>query len=96
MFSSTFIFSKQQFDEEFFRLDQAIAEGARATPGYLGEESWENVATGLISNIYYRQSLEALQLLMKHPSHLEAKSRQDQWLARIFHHDRRFAGDFTR
>lgn len=33
---------------------------ARSTPGYLGEESWENTATGLISNVYYWESLEAL------------------------------------
>jgi heme-degrading monooxygenase HmoA len=81
MFSSTFIFAKRQFDDEFHRLDQAIAEAARATPGFLGEESWENAATGMISNVYYWRSLEALQLLIKHPRHLEAKSKQDQWLA---------------
>ncbi len=81
MFSSTFIFAKQQFDDEFHRLDQAIAEAARSTPGFLGEESWENTSTGLVSNVYYWESLEALQLLMKHPQHQEAKSKQEQWLA---------------
>jgi heme-degrading monooxygenase HmoA len=81
MFSSTFIFGKRQYDDEFHRLDQEIAEAARATPGYLGEESWENAATGLISNVYYWESLEALQALIKHPRHLEAKSRQENWLA---------------
>ena len=80
MFSATFIFAKKQFDEEFHRLDEAIAEAARSTPGYLGDESWENTSTGLISNVYYWESLEALQLLMKHPKHLEAKSKQAQWL----------------
>jgi heme-degrading monooxygenase HmoA len=81
MFSSTFIFAKHQFDDEFHRLDQTIAEVARSTPGFLGEESWENTSTGLISNVYYWESLEALQALIKHPRHLEAKSKQDQWLA---------------
>jgi heme-degrading monooxygenase HmoA len=81
MFSSTFIFGKRQYDDEFHRLDQEIAEAARATPGYLGEESWESAATGLISNVYYWESLEALQALIKHPRHLEAKSRQENWLA---------------
>ena len=81
MFSSTFIFAKRQFDDEFHRLDRAIAEAARATPGFLGEEAWENTSTGLISNVYYWESLEALQQLIQHPQHLEAKSRQDQWLA---------------
>lgn len=81
MFSSTFIFEKREFDDEFHRLDAAIAAAARSTPGYLGEESWENPTTGLVSNVYYWESLEALQALMRHPLHLEAKSRQDRWLA---------------
>jgi heme-degrading monooxygenase HmoA len=81
MYSSTFIFAKADWDEEFHRLDAAIAQAAKATPGYLGEESWENAASGLISNVYYWESLEALQALMRHPTHLEAKSRQAQWLA---------------
>lgn len=80
MYSSTFIFAKRQFDEAFHQLDQRIAEAARATPGYLGEESWENPASGLVSTVYYWESLEALQSLMRHPEHLEAKSRQAQWL----------------
>ncbi|HSV33917.1 MAG TPA: antibiotic biosynthesis monooxygenase [Ramlibacter sp.] len=81
MFSSTFIFVKRQYDDEFHRLDQEIAAAARAAPGYMGEESWENVVTGLISNVYYWESLEALQALIKHPTHLQAKSRQENWLA---------------
>ena len=81
MFSSTFIFAKRQFDDEFHRLDEAIAEAARSTPGYLGEEAWENASTGLVSNVYYWESLEALQALIEHPKHLEAKSKQGQWLA---------------
>ena len=80
MYTSTFIFAKGQYDEEFHRLDAAIADAAKAIPGYLGEESWENPATGLISNVYYWDSLQALQALMQHPRHLEAKARQGQWL----------------
>jgi heme-degrading monooxygenase HmoA len=34
-----------------------------------------------MSNVYYWESLEALQQLMRHPTHLEAKSRQASWLA---------------
>ncbi|MFT4100794.1 MAG: antibiotic biosynthesis monooxygenase [Burkholderiaceae bacterium] len=80
MFSSTFIFAKRQFDDEFHRLDAAIAEAARSIPGYVGEESWENDRTGLVSNVYYWESMEALQALMTHPKHLEAKSKQARWL----------------
>ncbi|HSI58521.1 MAG TPA: antibiotic biosynthesis monooxygenase [Ideonella sp.] len=80
MYSSTFIFAKKQFDDEFHRLDQAIAEMAKAIPGYLGEETWENPDTGRVCNVYYWESLESLQALMQHPSHLEAKAGQARWL----------------
>jgi heme-degrading monooxygenase HmoA len=81
MYSSTFIFATRQFDDDFHRLDQEIAAMAKAIPGYLGEESWENPASGLVSNVYYWESLEALQQLVRHPKHLEAKAKQGQWLA---------------
>jgi len=80
MYASTFIFAKAQYDDEFHRLDEAIAEAAKSISGYLGEESWENQATGLISNVYYWDSLESLQALMQHPKHIEAKKRQAKWL----------------
>ena len=80
MYSSTFIFAKGQYDDEFHRLDQVIAETAKSIPGYLGEESWESEATGLISNVYYWDSLESLQALVRHPKHLEAKAAQSKWL----------------
>jgi heme-degrading monooxygenase HmoA len=80
MYTSTFIFANGQLDDEFHRLDQEIASVARAIPGYLGEESWENAASGLISNVYYWESLEALQQLVQHPRHLEAKAAQGRWL----------------
>jgi heme-degrading monooxygenase HmoA len=80
MYSSTFIFAKGEYDEEYFRLDTAIAEAAKQIPGYLGEETWENQTTGLISNVYYWESLESLQALMQHPKHIEAKRSQQKWL----------------
>ena len=80
MYSSTFIFAPGQYDADFERLDRAIAEAAKSIPGYRGEETWENSATGLISNVYYWDSMEALQALMQHPRHLEAKARQSKWL----------------
>lgn len=80
MYTSTFTFAKGEYDDEFHRLDAAIAEAARATPGYLGEEAWDNTTTGQISNVYYWESLDALQALMRHPRHLEAKAAQARWL----------------
>ena len=80
MYTATFTFAKREFDDAFHALDQAIAQAAKAIPGYLGEESWENPATGLIANVYYWESLAALQALMTHPAHIAAKQRQAQWL----------------
>ena len=80
MYSSTFIFASKPFDDEFHRLDKIIAIAAKETPGYLGEEVWENTESGLVSNVYYWDSLEALQMLIQHPAHLEAKAAQANWL----------------
>ena len=80
MFSATFIFAKKQYDDQFHTLDAIIADVAKSIPGYMGEENWESAATGLVSNVYYWDSLASLQLLMQHPSHLEAKQNQAKWL----------------
>lgn len=80
MFTSTFTFAKGEYDAEFHALDEAIAQAARAIPGYIGEKSWENAQTGLISNVYYWESMDALRQLMRHPAHLDAKQRQSRWL----------------
>ncbi|MGS0896952.1 antibiotic biosynthesis monooxygenase family protein [Burkholderia stagnalis] len=80
MYASTFIFRAGRYDDEFHRLDRRIAEMARAIPGYLGEETWENPAAGLIQNVYYWESEAALQQLMQHPAHIEAKAKQARWL----------------
>ena len=81
MYTSTFTFAKGDYDADFFALDDRIAQVARSIPGYLGEEAWENAATGVVSNVYYWSSLEALQALMSHPTHLKAKAAQANWLA---------------
>lgn len=80
MYSATFIFDKKQFDDQFYQLDQAIAEAAKQTTGYMGEEAWENAETGRVSNVYYWQSLDGLHELMNHPKHIEAKAAQSNWL----------------
>lgn len=80
MYSATFIFSQNKVDDDFQHLDQEIALIAKSIDGYLGEETWENATTGLVSNIYYWQSLEALQKMVQHPRHLHAKAEQHNWL----------------
>ncbi len=81
MYTATFTFTKREFDDAFHALDSVIAQVAKSTPGYLGEESWENPSNGMVSTVYYWETLEALQSLMAHPAHIEAKQRQQQWLA---------------
>jgi heme-degrading monooxygenase HmoA len=80
MYTSTFTFAKRDFDDEFHAIDNEIARIAKSIPGYLGEESWENASTGLISTVYYWETMEALEALVKHPMHITAKQRQAQWL----------------
>lgn len=80
MYSAMFTFAKGEYDDEFQQLDQAIAEIAKSIPGYLGEEAWENAALGLVSTVYYWQTLEALHQLINHPKHLAAKRLQGRWL----------------
>ena len=80
MYSATFIFDKKQYDDMFYELDNAIAAAAKETEGYLGEESWENIETGRVCNVYYWRDLLSLQALMNHPKHLEAKAQQANWL----------------
>ena len=80
MYCANFIFRKKQFNDAFHELDQSIAAFARLTKDYIGEECWENPATGCISTMYYWRSMEGLQQLMQHPKHLEAKASQNNWL----------------
>lgn len=80
MYSATFTFAQGEYDDQFHQLDQAIAQVAHSIPGYLGEEAWENPSAGLVSNVYYWDTLEALQQLMDHPDHLEAKRKHMKWI----------------
>jgi len=80
IFCATFIFQKGEFTNEFHRLDQAIADYAKQTKGYLGEESYENAETQQVINLYYWNGIEGLRDLMKNQKHLEAKQQQSKWL----------------
>lgn len=80
MFTSTFIFKAEHYDAEFHRLNDEIAERARAIPGFLGEEEWSNEQAGLHAEVYYWETREAMRQLIGMPVHREAKSRQDRWI----------------
>lgn len=80
MYSATFIFDIKQFDEDFYELEQEIANLAKQTVGYLGEDTWENADTGRIGTIYYWESMDGLQQLMKDQKHMADKISQFGWL----------------
>ncbi|QKJ68278.1 antibiotic biosynthesis monooxygenase (plasmid) [Deefgea piscis] len=81
MITATFIFDKKQFDDQFHALDKLIADAARASTDYLGEETWENPTSGRISTVYYWRTEIGLRELMVNPHHLEAKRRYSEWLS---------------
>lgn len=81
-YSSTFIFEARERGDEFFRLDDEIAARARQIPGFLGEEHWVNPENGLHSEVYYWETLEALQQLIGMDTHGVAKRRAAEWLGR--------------
>lgn len=80
MYTSTFIFEAKPYDDDFHRLNDEIAERARAIPGFLGEEAWSNDETGLHAEVYYWETREALQQLIGMDAHREAKRQHDRWI----------------
>lgn len=81
MYSATFIFDKKDFDAEFHQLDAEIAEAARRSTGYLGEEAWEDPRTGRCCNVYYWSDELGLRELIANPRHQAAKAAQARWLS---------------
>ena len=80
VYTSTFIFDAKDYDDDFHRLNDEIASRARAIPGFLGEEAWENPQTGLHSEVYYWSSLDALHQLIGMDTHREAKRLHERWI----------------
>ena len=80
MYTTTFTFAAGEFDADFHALDATIAKRARAIPGYLGEDAWENPDAGQVSNVYYWATREALQALIDDAAHRLAKQQQGRWL----------------
>jgi heme-degrading monooxygenase HmoA len=79
-YTSTFIFEIGTLDDDFHRMNDEIAERARAIPGFLGEESWHNEDTGLHAEVYYWSDREALHQLVGMDTHRLAKGRHGEWL----------------
>ncbi|MFC7514802.1 antibiotic biosynthesis monooxygenase family protein [Herbaspirillum sp. GCM10030257] len=79
MLTAAFIFKPGKRDAEFDRLNALISEAARATGGFLGEESWQSADGQLLNATYYWDSMEALKRFSSHPKHLEAKREYQHW-----------------
>ena len=79
MHSAAFIFEPGTYDERFHELNALIDAAARATPGYLGAESWRSVDGSRVCATYYWDSLEALAQFSTHPKHAEAKREYQRW-----------------
>jgi heme-degrading monooxygenase HmoA len=80
MYTSTFMFQAKEFDADFHELNNQIAEQAREIPGWRGEESWHSDETGLHSEVYYWESLEALRTLIGLTEHKVAKAAHARWI----------------
>lgn len=80
MFTTTFIFEAKEYDDEFHRRNDTIAEQARVIPGFLGEEEWHNEDTGLHAEVYYWENRESMLQLIGMPEHREAKALHPRWI----------------
>ena len=79
MHSAAFIFEPGTYDARFHELNALIDAAARATPGYLGTESWRSSDGSRANATYYWESLEALREFSTHPKHVEAKREYQRW-----------------
>ncbi|WP_245591257.1 antibiotic biosynthesis monooxygenase [Derxia gummosa] len=78
--SATFIFIGHGIETSAHAFEDEIAVAARGLPGYLGEQSWGNPATGLAARVIYWESAEALDALMRHPAQYAAEAAQGREL----------------
>lgn len=79
MYMVSFIFEPGDYDARFHELNALIDAAARASPGYLGAESWRSADGKRANATYYWSSLETLREFSAHPKHLEAKRQYRNW-----------------
>jgi len=79
MYSVSFIFEPGTYDARFHELNALIDAAARATPGYVGVESWRSADGKRANATYYWDSLEQLREFSRHPKHVEAKLEYAKW-----------------
>lgn len=79
MIISSFIFTPGTYDAEFYELDSAIAEIAKATPGFIEAVSWVSKDGKHQNSVYYWESMDALMSFVKDKKHQEAKEKYARW-----------------
>lgn len=81
MFLTSFIFEKNQYDDEFYILDKKIEDYAVLLLGFSGMESYIDKNSGRLINNYYWESKEAMEQFMFNLDHQKAKSTDKSWIA---------------
>ena len=79
MIAVQFIFSQANYDDEFYALDNSIADFAKSLPGHVGVEKWLSEDGTSQNSIYYFTDRDALAQLAGFSDHLTAKSKVDNW-----------------
>lgn len=79
MYIAAFNFEAGTYDARFHELNALIDAAARATPGFIGAESWRSPDGRRANATYYWETLEALRGFSSHPTHVEAKREYRKW-----------------
>ena len=79
MIAVQFIFTQASYDDEFYELDNSVAEFAKSLPGHVGVEKWLSEDGTSQNSIYYFTDRDALAQLAGFSDHLTAKSKVDNW-----------------
>ena len=79
MYIAAFHYLPGTYDAEFHRLNDIIDSVAKASPGFVGSESWRSVDGTQANATYYWRDLDSLKAFSTHPAHQEAKRQYARW-----------------
>ncbi len=79
MYSISFIFRPGTYDDDFHRLDSAVAALAKKTEGFLGSEAWVSRDGKTRNAVYYWSDLTHLRDFAQAVEHREAKADYARW-----------------
>jgi heme-degrading monooxygenase HmoA len=79
VYCASFIWQPGIYDADFERLNAAIDQVARSSPGFLGVEVWQSGDGARKCANYYWSDLETLRAFSVDPVHQEAKWQYARW-----------------